>query len=140
MARPNILTTIKTNNVDIVMPGYFAYDIMQLVRMGNARAKVKNVPVSSLDELYLHVMGELKRNDYRCECCRKPYNAKHDGVKGGGKDSLSLHRVVAHRGYVPSNVKTICHNCNLAIGEIQNRKDLVDRFRALTWQNTVMGD
>ncbi len=130
--------SVSVSKHDVIVPGYSSFDVMQLCRLADQRALLKNVPVAPLDDIYNHVMAELSRHDFKCACCHKPYQKKIGMGKGGAKSSLSLHRVVASCGYVPSNIQVICQECNNAIGEIQNYDDLSRRFDALTWQTKIM--
>lgn len=131
------VSTIKVNFDDRVVSNYSSAHIMQLIRSAKQRSEQKSVPFADLDALYCHVADYLKDKP-ACDCCGKSFQRKEDGKGGGGKDSLSLHRVIASQGYVPSNIRVICQECNNAIGEIQNMNDLSRRFDALAWQTKVM--
>jgi hypothetical protein len=139
MGRPSSLS-IATSYKDSVVGGYSSADVMQLARAAKTRAENKAVPFAGLEALYCHTIDTLIRTNGLCECCGKNFQRKQTGKGGGGKDSLSLHRVIASLGYVPSNVRIICQECNNAIGEIQNGQDLIHRFSALEWQKKIMGD
>jgi len=139
MGRPSKIG-LSTSYKDCVVGGYSSANILQLVRSAMQRSELKNVPFAGVAELYHHTIATIDRTGGKCECCEKTFQRKATGKGGGGKDSMSLHRVIASLGYVESNVKIICQECNNAIGEIQNKRDLIHRFRALTWQNEIMGD
>jgi hypothetical protein len=134
----NRLSKVKVSFDDFVVSNYTSAHLMQLVRSAKQRAGLKNVPFAGLDPLYLHTVEELQRNGFRCNCCRKEFRRKDEGKGGGGKDSLSLHRVVASAGYIPENIRVICQACNNAIGETNNQADIAARFAALHWQEKVM--
>ena len=132
------VSTVKVNFNDRVVANYSSADIMQLCRSAKQRSGIKKVPFAGLDELYNHVTDYLTKKPV-CDCCGGPFLRKSDGTHGGdNKHSLSLHRVVASQGYVPSNIRIICQGCNNAIGEIQNMDDVADRMNALVWQTKIM--
>lgn len=130
--------SVSVSKNDCIVPGYSSFDVMQLCRLADQRATLKNVPVAPLDDIYLHVMAELQTHDFSCSCCRKSFQKKIGQGRGGSKDSLSLHRVIAGLGYVPSNIKVICQGCNNSIGEINNYDDVIARVRAMRWQAKLM--
>lgn len=139
MARTHIrVSTVKVNFDDIVVSNYSTAHIMQLARSAKTRSEQKQVPFDGLDALYYHVLSELKRNNNRCPCCQNTFFRKAEGKGGGGKQSLSLHRVVASRGYVTPNIEVICQSCNNAIGETNTYHDVVARVKALRWQAKIM--
>jgi hypothetical protein len=129
---------MKVSFKEIVAGDYSSQHIGQLVRSAKQRAEQKSVAFAGYDVLLTHVFAELKRNDNRCECCRSEFKRHANGKGGGGKQSLSLHRVIASLGYVPSNVKVICQGCNSAIGEIHSQDDVLFKVKALHWQGELM--
>lgn len=139
IGRPSSLS-IATSYKDSVVGNYSSANVMQLIRSAKQRSELKNVPFAGLEVLYTHTVNVLSRTNGKCECCQKDFQRKAEGKGGGGKNSLSLHRVIAANGYVPENIRIICQECNGAIGEIQNKNDLANRFLALEWQKGIMGD
>lgn len=137
MARPRSLSH-ATSFKDRIAGDYSSANIMQLCRSAMQRSQQKAVPFAGLDALYGHAIAELARNGGVCECCKGSFARHANGKGGGGKQSLSLHRVTAALGYVPENIKVICQGCNNAIGEIQNPADIVKREYALAWQRKIM--
>ena len=119
---------------------YTTAHVMQLCRAAKQRSALKGVAFDGLDELFAHVASELQRNGNACECCKQGFERKAEGKGGGGPRSLSLHRVVASRGYTVANIKVICQSCNLAIGETNTLADIDARRAALDWQAEKMGE
>lgn len=132
------VTTIRVDFNVMMVSNYSTAHVMQLCRAAKQRSELKGVAFDGLDELFCHVARELKRNDNRCECCRGEFERKAEGKGGGGAKSLSLHRVVASRGYTVANIKVICQSCNLAIGETNSLDDIAARRAALDWQAEKM--
>ena len=128
---------LKYSFKDMVVSNYSSQHINQLIRSAKQRAEQKEVAFGGIHEIYRHVKSYLDRKPV-CDCCGKSFKRKDDGKGGGGKDSLSLHRVVASQGYIPSNIRVICQACNSAIGEIQKMDDIADRMNALVWQTKIM--
>lgn len=138
MSRPvSRETNIRTSFKDIVVGDYSSEHVKQIVRSAMQRSEKKSVPFCGLDQLLGHVLSYLKRKPV-CDCCGKAFKRDANGRGGGGSDSLSIHRVIASLGYVTSNVRIICHGCNLAIGEIQTMGDVYARVRALRWQAKIL--
>lgn len=131
------VSSIKVDFDEMIVANYSSAHIMQLIRSAKQRAELKSVPFAGLDVLFSHAIDYLNRKPV-CDCCGCQFERKADGKGGGGKRSLSFHRVIASLGYVPPNVRIICGECNVAIGEIQNMGDLSRRFNALTWQTKLM--
>jgi hypothetical protein len=123
---------------EIICGDYSSQHIAQLVRSAKQRAELKGVEFAGYDTLLEHTLSELLRNGFRCECCGTDFQRHANGKGGGGKKSLSLHRVKARFGYIPSNIKVICQSCNNAIGETNTLDDVEARFKALHWQTTIM--
>ncbi len=128
----------KVSFTESMVGNYTTAHVMQLIRSAKQRSNLKNVAFVGLDELFTHVQKELDKNDGLCECCGKEFQRKEDGKGGGGKDSLSLHRVIASKGYVADNVKIICQACNNAIGEVNTYADIVRKESALRWQAKLL--
>jgi hypothetical protein len=131
------VSATKVSFDDIVVSNYSSAHIMQLIRSAKQRSELKNVPFEGLDTIYSHAVDYLSCKPV-CDCCGSQFERKADGKGGGGKRSLSFHRVIASLGYVASNIRIICQGCNNAIGEIQNMDDLSKRFDALAWQTKIM--
>lgn len=127
----------KVSFNEMMVGNYSTANVMQLVRSAKQRAELKSVPFAGLDEIFFHVQKELQDNNNSCACCKKSFQRKTDGKGGGGKDSLSIHRVKASLGYVPENLKVICQACNNAIGEINEESDIQQKIAALEWQKTI---
>lgn len=131
------VSSTKVSFDDMVVSNYSSAHIMQLVRSAKQRAELKGVSFEGLDSLYAHTVNYLARKPI-CDCCGSQFERKADGKGGGGKRSLSLHRVIASLGYVSSNIRIICQGCNGAIGEIQTMDDVYFRVRALRWQAKIL--
>lgn len=130
----------KVSFYENMVSNYSTADVMQLIRSAKQRSELKGVPFSGLDPLFFHVQATLAHTGGRCECCAGEFERKVEGKGGGGKRSLSLHRVKASLGYVPENVRIICQACNSAIGEINSRVDIARNMAALEWQSKVFPD
>lgn len=137
MGRPSSLS-VATSYKDCIVGNYSSADVMQLCRSAKQRSELKSVPFAGLESLYIHTLNELTRNGGVCECCKAGFRKNTTGKGGGGKYSLSLHRVIAAKGYVPENVKVICQGCNGAIGEIHSLNDVAERMAALHWQQKIL--
>lgn len=131
------VSSVKVSFDDIIVSNYSSAHIMQLVRSAKQRSELKKLPFAGLDTLFCHAIEYLTDKPF-CDCCGCEFERKADGKGGGGKSSLSFHRVIASLGYIPSNIRVICQACNMAIGEIQNMNDLSKRFEALAWQTKLM--
>lgn len=134
------VTTIRVDFDTIIVANYSTAHVMQLCRAAKQRSELKGVAFDGLDSLFSHVASELQRNNNACECCGKGFERKAEGKGGGGPRSLSLHRVVASRGYTVANIKVICQSCNLAIGETNSLVDIDARRAALDWQAKKMNE
>jgi hypothetical protein len=128
----------KVSFKETIVGNYTSAHIMQLLRSAKQRSEQKGVAFGGLDPLFQEVMNQLHKGGFRCPCCRNEYQRKADGNGGGGKRSLSVHRIIASMGYVPENVSVLCQSCNNAIGETNTFSDIMSRVKALRWQANLM--
>ncbi len=131
------VTSISVSAKVEVIPGYNELDIQKIVRSAKQRAIKKNVAFDGIDSIYSAAVNYLRTIPI-CQCCQKEFKAKRDGNGGGGSASFSIHRVIASRGYTLRNIKFICQECNLAIGECQDVGDVFHKQEALAWQENLM--
>lgn len=128
----------KVSFTEMLVGNYSTAHVMQLLRSAKQRSEQKEVAFDGLDPLFVEVVSQLKATDFRCPCCGNEYERKTDGKGGGGKRSLSVHRVIASHGYVVENISVLCQSCNNAIGETNTFQDIMSRVRALKWQAAKM--
>ena len=130
------MTDIKVSFNETLAGDYSSAHVMQLLRAAKARAQQKNVPFGGLDNLFIEISRQLKKNN-RCQCCNREYKVN----KGKpGNSSLSVHRVISSLGYVVGNVKAICNGCNKDIGECNSLMDIERKEKNLRWQAMNMID
>lgn len=92
----------------------YYWKLKKLLAMAKNRASTQEIPFE-LDHQYLVDLWEYQEG--RCSISKQPFDLSPPNKYSVNPDAPSLDKIIPRLGYIKGNVRLVCYQINMALGE-----------------------